>query len=183
MMSSLGFVSIDAVLPREEHMLIEIWELLGGTGKNTVTAENLLVVLGALLNLVVDDVVRPYKMSKAAVKPASTAASKSKMMTTPKTGSGRTRMATFTLKAVKKWKGSARSTRLSHQTGKTRKSSMASKSSSHSSLVSARRVKACSKITSSGNHSFKITWLILITCMNKEKLKWNAEVPKESIQE
>ena len=57
LMHKLGFVQYKQVIKAEEKYLIELWDMMGGTVDNTVNAENLIILLGALMNIAVKDVV------------------------------------------------------------------------------------------------------------------------------
>lgn len=49
-MHHLGFISINPSNPKDEELLTELWKELQGTNDDTLKAENLLVILGAVMN-------------------------------------------------------------------------------------------------------------------------------------
>lgn len=57
-MHSLYFVHLTNVTASEEALLVELWNTLGGDTESAVKAENLLILLSAVMNLNLDGLVR-----------------------------------------------------------------------------------------------------------------------------
>jgi hypothetical protein len=56
MMHDLGFIHLKKSSSAEEELLTELWKSLDGTNENSIKAENLLVVLSAVMNVTVSEV-------------------------------------------------------------------------------------------------------------------------------
>ena len=50
-MHVLGFIHVKNRSNTEEEMLTDLWKILGGTNDNYVKAENLFVLLAAIMNI------------------------------------------------------------------------------------------------------------------------------------
>lgn len=61
LMHVLGFIHVKNRSTVEEEMLTECWKLLGGTNDNSVKAENLFVVLSAIMNIQLPDIVHRHE--------------------------------------------------------------------------------------------------------------------------
>lgn len=55
-MHTLGFIHIKKSSPAEEELITDLWKMMGGTNENTIKAENLLMVLAAVMNLQVPEI-------------------------------------------------------------------------------------------------------------------------------
>jgi len=51
LMHALGFISLKNNSANEEELITDLWKFIGGTNTNTVKAENLMLVLAAVMNL------------------------------------------------------------------------------------------------------------------------------------
>lgn len=51
LMHTLGFISLNWKCNDEEELLTDLWKVMGGTNENSIKAENLMVVLAAIMNL------------------------------------------------------------------------------------------------------------------------------------
>ena len=56
MMHELGFIHLKKSSSSEEELLTQLWKILDGTNENSIKAENLLVVLAAVMNVTVPEV-------------------------------------------------------------------------------------------------------------------------------
>lgn len=60
MMHELGFIHLKKSSASEEELLTQLWKILDGTNDNSIKAENLLVVLAAVMNVTVPEVLQPH---------------------------------------------------------------------------------------------------------------------------
>jgi hypothetical protein len=59
-MHYLGFITLKNNNSRDEELLTDLWKELGGTNENSIKAENLLVILGAVCNTSVSSIVQHH---------------------------------------------------------------------------------------------------------------------------
>jgi hypothetical protein len=56
MMHELGFIHLKKSSSSEEELLTTLWKILDGTNETSIKAENLLIVLSAVMNVTVPEV-------------------------------------------------------------------------------------------------------------------------------
>ncbi len=59
-MHSLYFIHVTNVTSSEEALIVDLWNTLGGDTENSVKAENLLILLTAVMNLNLAGIVKTY---------------------------------------------------------------------------------------------------------------------------
>lgn len=59
-MHSLYFMHLTNVTASEEALIVDLWNTLGGDNESAVKAENLLILLSAVMNLNQDNIVKQY---------------------------------------------------------------------------------------------------------------------------
>ena len=59
-MHGMNFIHVYSKSDMEEELLIEIWNMLGGTEHNFIKAENLFIVLAGILNIQHPDLIHSH---------------------------------------------------------------------------------------------------------------------------